>query len=191
MERRASSEAPPGQAEPGAAHTVLARVEVRWAEGETSALVLHATPDVLVLERVAGQAGLPDVGTRVVISGGSSSGAGRVAEHGRSGRFLVARGHRPLRAGARLKCSLPATLRGPGLATPALVEIVDLTSAGARVRGIDLAVGSQLMLAFTPPGKNDAVTVSAVVVHGARHSARPCIGVNFKLVAMPGGRGRA
>jgi hypothetical protein len=140
---------------------------------------------MLVLEAIDPQTVLPPLGTRIEIRG---VGVGRLAEHGRVGRFLVALGDRPVRRALRLKVSLPATLRGPALSAPQTVEIVDLTTSGARIRGIELPVGSQVTLDFTPPYRDDPVSVRASVAHGTHHAERPWIGVHFRLVALRGGR---
>jgi hypothetical protein len=68
------------------------------------------------------------------------------------------------------------------------VELADLTTGGARVRGLELPVGSQISLGFTPPGRTEPVTVRALVVHGTHGSKQPWIGIAFRLVAMRGGR---
>ena len=41
------------------------------------------------------------------------------------------------------------------------VEIMDLTTGGARVNGIELPVGSQVTLDFIPPGRTESVSVTA------------------------------
>jgi hypothetical protein len=68
------------------------------------------------------------------------------------------------------------------------VEIADLTTSGARVRGIELPIDSEVTLDFTPPGRDDLVSVRAVVVHGTHRARQPWVGVRFRLVAMRGGR---
>ena len=62
-----------------------------------------------------------------------------------------------------------------------------LTTGGARVRGIELPVGSQVTLEFTPPYRHEMVSVRAIVAHGTHRAERPWIGVIFRLVAMRGG----
>jgi hypothetical protein len=102
----------------------------------------------------------------------------------------VSVGERAVRSSVRLKVSLPATLRAPGQADGAaqMVEIVDLTTGGARVRGVELPVGTQVTLEFTPPYREEPVSVRGVVAHGTHDAARPWIGVLFRLVAIRGGR---
>jgi hypothetical protein len=88
----------------------------------------------------------------------------------------------------RLRVSLPGTLRCATLPQPLTVEIVDLTTGGCRVRGIELSVDSQVTLDFTPPGRDESVTVRALVAHATHGAAKPWIGVAFRLVALRGGR---
>jgi hypothetical protein len=68
------------------------------------------------------------------------------------------------------------------------VEIVDLTTSGARIRGVELRVGTHVTLGFTPPAREHPVNVRAVVAHGTHRGEHPWIGVLFRLVAMRGGR---
>ena len=151
---------------------------------------LRGSSDLLTEVRVSwdGERTLPALGTPVRIARPGETLTGRVAEHGRAGRFLVSLGDRPVRRATRLRVHLPATLRCSQRPEPLPVDIVDLTSAGARIRGIELGVGSEVTLCFTPPGREDAVTVRATVVHGTRGAVQPWIGVAFRLVAMRGGR---
>lgn len=171
------------------AHAVLAHTLVRWADGsESVAVLLHAARTMLVLESTTPDQPLPDLGTDVSVSWDAHTVTGRLAEHGRGGRFLVALGERPVRRAARLRVSLPATLRSAAAPEPQPVEIADLTTGGARVRGAELPVGSQVTLDFTPPGRTQPVTVRASVAHGTHNATRPWIGVTFRLVALRGGR---
>ena len=142
---------------------------------------------MLVLE-TAHDSNLPDPGTEVQVASAAQVSSGRMAEHGRSGRFLVSLGERPVRRSARLRVSLPATLRSPALDSPLLVELADLTTGGARIRGIELPVGTPVTLDFTPPSREDPVTVRAAVAHGTHNATRPWIGVTFRLVAIRGSR---
>jgi hypothetical protein len=93
-----------------------------------------------------------------------------------------------LRRSPRLRVSLPGTLRSAALSEAVPVEIADLTTSGARVRGLELPVGTQVTLQFTPPGRKDQVSVRALVVHATHRADRPWLGVRFKLVALRGGR---
>jgi hypothetical protein len=168
---------------------VLAQVRVTWEEGETLAAVVHSARGMLVLEAPEPRAILPGIGTPVQVNTGEVEPlSGRVAEHGRAGRFLVSVGERPVRRALRLKVSLPGTLRSPMLKAPETVEIVDLTTGGARVRGVELPVGSKVTLEFTPPYRDEPVSVRGVVAHGTHRGQQPWIGVLFRLVAIRGGR---
>jgi hypothetical protein len=171
------------------AHAVLSTANLRWATGaEGNALLLHVARTMLVLESTEPDVVLPPLGTDVHIVCGEQSYGGRLAEHGRAGRFLVSLGERPVRGSLRLRVSLPAMLRDPGSGEAKEVEIVDLTTGGARIRGLELPVGSQVTLDFTPPGGTQPVAVRAVVAHGTHGAKQPWIGVRFRLVAIRGGR---
>ena len=156
----------------------------------TTAAVVHYARGMLVLEATRPGVQLPCIGTAVQVNDGTDQLMGRLAEHGRGGRFLVALGDRPVRRSLRLKVSLPGTLRSPALPSPASVEVevVDLNTGGARIRGVELAVGTYVTLDFTPPYRREPVSVRALVAHGTHQAERPWIGVVFKLVAMRGGR---
>src|SRR5437868_1755338 len=180
----------------GPAHAVLAEVTCTWvgstADGPppepTTAVMLHASRDMLVLEAADPRRPLPPVGTLVHVRGEIVKHTGRLAEHGRRGRFLVSLGSRPVRRAIRLRVSLPGILRCSVLPEPLQVEIVDLTTAGARVRGVELPVDSQVALDFTPPGRDQSVTVRALVAHATHGADQPWVGLIFRLVALRGGR---
>jgi hypothetical protein len=175
---------------------VLAEVTCTWgddeaspgASGRTTALLVHMGREMLVLEASDPRQALPPLGSRIRVIGEAEPIDGRLAEHGRAGRFLVSVGDRPVRRALRLRVSLPGTLRTAALPESVEVEIVDLTTGGARIRGIELSVGSQVTLGFTPPGRTDPVSVRATVAHGTHRAQQPWIGVRFRLVAMRGGR---
>ena len=173
----------------GPVHAVLAEVSCRWLDSDpVTAVILHSASDMLVLEAADPRQVLPSLGTVVHVSGEALKVTGRLAEHGRAGRFLVCLGSRPVRRATRMRVSLPGTLRCPSLAEPRQVEIADLTTAGARVRGVELPVNSQVALDFTPPGRDRSVTVRAVVAHATHGAGQPWIGLIFRLVALRGGR---
>jgi hypothetical protein len=177
-------------------NAVLAQVTCIWpadtdapsTQRRILAAVIHAGHGMLVLEATDPQVVLPPLGTRLEIHDETQRLNGRLAEHGRAGRFLVALGDRPVRRALRLKVSVPAMLRSPALSAPQTVEIVDLTTGGARIRGVELPVGTQATLDFTPPYRDDPVSVRAAVAHGTHRAERPWIGVVFRLVALRGGR---
>ena len=87
-----------------------------------------------------------------------------------------------------MKVSLPGTVRSSEFEGARTVEIVDLTTGGARLRGLELPVGTQLTLGFTPPYRDQPVSVRAVVAHGTHRAAQPWVGIVFRLVALRGGR---
>jgi hypothetical protein len=172
------------------AHAVLAEVRCRWgdADDQTTAVIVHAARGMLILEANDPSYALPPLGTQLHVINETEELVGRLAEHGRGGRFLVALGSRPVRRAPRLRVSLPATLRGPNVEEPVSIEIVDLTTGGCRVRGVEFAVGTHVALDFTPPGRSQSVTVRAQVVHGTHRAERPWVGLAFRLVALRGGR---
>ncbi len=173
----------------GPVHAVLAEVTCQWLESQPmTAVILHAASDMLVLESADPRQPLPPLGTLVHVTGETLNVTGRLAEHGRAGRFLVCVGSRPVRRAIRMRVSLPGTLRCAFLPKPVLVEIADLTTAGARVRGVELPVNSQVALDFTPPGRDQPVTVRALVAHATHGASQPWIGLIFRLVALRGGR---
>jgi hypothetical protein len=156
--------------------------------GATTAAVVHSARGMLVLEATDPSATLPSVGTALHVDDGTDQVAGRIAEHGRGRRFLVSLGERPVRTSPRMKVSLPGTLRARELAEAQTVEIVDLNTSGARIRGVELDVGTHVTLDFTPPYRREPVSVRGVVAHGTHRAERPWIGIVFRLVALKGGR---
>jgi hypothetical protein len=174
---------------------VLAEVTCTWGDadeneerGGTTAAVVHSARGMLVLEATDPSVTLPSIGTALQIDDGTDQVTGRMAELGRGRRFLISLGERPVRTSLRMKVSLPGTLRSRTLSSPRTVEIVDLNTAGARIRGVELDVGTQVMLDFTPPYRREPVSVRGVVAHGTHRGERPWIGVVFRLVALQGGR---
>jgi hypothetical protein len=179
----------PAQPDLEPAHAVLAEVTCRWGVSEepATAVIVHAAREMLVLEATDPGQALPALGTEIQVLGASHDVTGRLAERGRAGRFLVSIGARPIRRALRWRVSLPGTMRCAVL-QPRRVEIVDLTTGGCRVRGVELPVGTQVTLDFTPPGRDQAVTVRATVAHGTHQAERPWVGLAFRLVALRGGR---
>ena len=72
-----------------------------------------------------------------------------------------------------MKVSLPGTLRSSALESIQTVEIVDLNTGGARIRGVELDVGTDVTLDFTPPYRGEPVSVRGVVAHGTHRAERP------------------
>ena len=172
-------------------HAVLAELECTWGEAPTDrtrAVVVHAGREMWILEATDARCALPSTGTEVQLHDASGARSGRIAEHGRNGRFLVSLGERAVRRAVRLRVSLPGTLRSAALDAPREVEIIDLTTAGCRIRGVELPVGTHVALDFTPPSREESVSVRAVVAHGTHRASEPWIGITFRLVALRGGR---
>ena len=169
---------------------VLTEVTVCWEGQKTgrTAFVIHAAPNMLVLDAGDASLPLPPDGSLVTVEGLRETMVGRIAERGRRGRFLVSLGDRPVRRVNRQRVSLPASLRSDHLGETRQVEIIDLTTGGARIRGVHLPIGSEVNLRFTPPGAEDTVTVRAGVVHASAAAQQPWIGLAFRLVLLRGGR---
>jgi hypothetical protein len=136
---------------------------VSWTTGATHARLVRMTPSVLLLEG-APPPEKPEIGTPVQVSipGMSRMVPARLATFAPDGRFLLALGKRPVRGAVRVKTDLPAALNVDGYKSCA--RVVDLSSSGARVRGAQLAVGSECELSFLPPGRQERVTLRCVVV---------------------------
>ena len=191
MDLRTATDRQAADTEP--AQAVLAEVTCTWshdmnAPEQATAVVVHAAQEMLVLEASNPRQALPALGTLVDVSGDIEPLTGRLAEVGRAGRFLISVGERPVRLALRLRVSLPGMLRCATLPEPRTVEIVDLTTGGARLRGVELPVDSHVTFEFTPPGRDEPVTVRALVAHSSENAEQPWIGVVFRLVAMRGGR---
>src|SRR5690349_2171179 len=99
-------------------HAVLAELECRWGDTppeSTRAVVVHAGRDMWILEASDPNFALPAMGTEVRLIDESGEQVGRLAEHGRGGRFLVSLGERAVRRVVRLRVSLPGVLRSSAL----------------------------------------------------------------------------
>jgi hypothetical protein len=106
----------------------------------------------------------------------------RLAAHGATGRFLVSIGDRAIRHSRRIPVDLPGVARAPQLPNPVDVRVVDLSTGGARVEGIELPVGSELELRFTPPGRPSQITVLGFVVRIFEIDDARSVGLAFRLV---------
>jgi len=106
----------------------------------------------------------------------------RLAAHGAAGRFLVSLGERAIRRSRRFPVHLVGFARAPHLAEPVEVRVLDLSSGGARVEGIELPVGSELELRFTPPGRPTPITVLGFVVRVIEIGYVSSVGLAFRLV---------
>jgi hypothetical protein len=107
---------------------------------------------------------------------------GRIAAHGVAGRYLVALGERPIRRSRRFPVDLPGTAGSAHLYGAVNVRITDLSTGGARVEGMDLPIGSDVELQFTPPGHTARLTVLGFVVRSISSADVPTVGVAFRLV---------
>lgn len=147
--------------------------------------VLGSTTNVLLVQAHDAGAGLPPLGTpiRLRLEWDRQVLHGRLAAHGVGGRFLVSIGERPIRRSRRFSVDLPAVARS-GQLSPAHAEvrIADLSTGGARVEGVQLPVGSDVELRFTPPGRPAPLTVLGFVVRNVDSADVPSVGVAFRLV---------
>ena len=98
------------------------------------------------------------------------------------GRFLVTIAERSIRPARRFSVNLTGIARSAQLPGPVKVRIIDLSTGGARVEGVQLPVGSDLELHFTPPGRRAPLTVLGFVVRIAEVAGLPTLGVAFRLV---------
>lgn len=144
--------------------------------------VLGSTAGVLLLEALD-LLTLPVLGTPIRLRSEWDRHAfhGRIAAHGVGARFLVSLGERAIRRSKRVTVDVPGVARSTGLPLPIEVRVMDLSAGGARVQGIDLPIGSELGLYFTPPHRTEPLTVSGFVVR-AIQGAQPSLGVAFRLV---------
>jgi hypothetical protein len=149
----------------------------------TRAQIIGSTDGVLLLQGPDGAA-LPTLGTpiRLRIEWDRQILTGRIAAHGVAGRYLVSLGERPIRRSRRFSVDLQGTARSAHLYGTIGVRIADLSTGGARVEGIDLPVGSDVELHFTPPGHSAPLTVLGFVVRAIDTAEKPTIGVAFRLV---------
>jgi hypothetical protein len=146
--------------------------------------VLGSTGNVLLLQALDPTVALPVLGTRVRlrVEWDRQLLNGRLAAHGVAGRFLVSVGERAIRTSRRFAVSLPGTAQSVHLYGTVEVRIADLSTGGARIEGIDLPVGSDLNLTFTPPGKSGPINVTGFVVRVIDGTDVPTLGVAFRLV---------
>ena len=106
----------------------------------------------------------------------------RLAAYGATGRFLVSIGERAIRRSRRFPVDLPGVARASQLPGPVEVRVVDLSTGGARVEGIELPVSSELELRFTPPGRPTPITVLGFVVRIVEIDDARSVGLAFRLV---------
>jgi hypothetical protein len=146
--------------------------------------VIGSTANVLLLQG-------PDTGTKIAPLGAPvrlrvdwdrQLLSCRLAAYGATGRFLVSIGERAIRRSRRFPVDLPGVARAPQLLGPVDVRVVDLSSGGARVEGVELPVGSELELRFTPPGRPTPITVLGFVVRVIGNPDVRSVGLAFRLV---------
>jgi hypothetical protein len=148
-----------------------------------SARVLGSTANVLLLEGTEGQH-LPPLGTlvRLKLQWDRETLTGRLAAHGVAGRFLVSVGERAIRRSRRFAVDVPGIARSAQLYGPVEVRVKDLSTGGASIEGLELPVGSEVELTFTPPGRKQPLTVLGFVVRNIDRAETPTLGVAFRLV---------
>jgi hypothetical protein len=146
--------------------------------------VIGSTGNVLLLQALDPAVALPVLGTlvRLKVDWDRQVLNGRLAAHGVAGRFLVSIGERAIRTSRRFAVSLPGTAQSIHLYGTVEVRIADLSTGGARVEGIDLPVGSDVNLTFTPPGRPAPINVTGFVVRAIGGTEVPTLGVAFRLV---------
>ena len=155
---------------------------VAWGKETKRARILHLTSSVLLLEgdKPAGQAMKPGALVRIGRPGRPPATPARVAADGQGARYLLALGLRAVRGLPRVKVDLPAIVGAPGLPGPVAARIVDISSSGARVRGVTLRPGSDCEVSFVPPGRRELVTARSVVVHQQTQRVPAEVGVAFR-----------
>jgi PilZ domain len=162
------------------------RVPVEADLGGTTirAEVLGSTANVLLLEGRGESPALPPLGTpiRLRLNWDRQVLNGRLAAHGVAGRFLVTIGERAIRRSRRFAVNLHGLARSAFLYGGVDVRIADLSTGGARVEGIDLPIGCEVELHFTPPGRPKPIDVLGFVVRRIENEEVPTVGVAFRLV---------
>ena len=149
-----------------------------------SAEVLGSTANVLLLQGPADGISLPPLGAPVKLRLNWDKQVlnGRLAAHGVAGRFLVTLGERAIRRSRRFTVDLPGRARSAHLYGDIEVRITDLSTGGARVEGMELPIGTEVNLRFTPPGRPEPIDVLGFVVRTIDHAELPTVGVAFRLV---------
>jgi hypothetical protein len=146
--------------------------------------VLGSTSNVLLLQGSEEAQAMPPLGTpvRLRVEWDRRTLSGRVAAHGVSGRFLIALGERAIRRSRRFAVNVPGVARSAHLLEAVEVRVKDLSTGGARIEGIDLPIGSDVGLLFTPPGRREPINVLGFVVRAIQGGDEPTIGVAFRMV---------
>jgi len=159
-------------------------VQADWGGTTVSAEVLGSTANVLLLQGPPDGTTLPALGTpiRLRLDWDRQVLNCRLAAHGVAGRFLVTVGERAIRRSRRFPVNLTGFARSSQLHSGVEVRITDLSTGGARVQGIDLPVGSEVDLRFTPPGRATPIDVRGFIVRRIERTDVPTVGVAFRLV---------
>lgn len=148
------------------------------------AAILGSTSGVLLVQGHLPRESQPPLGTpvRLRLEWDRQHLSGRLAAHGVGGRFLVALGERPIRRSRRFNVDLAASLRSGHLAGGVQqARVRDLSSGGARVEGIQLPIGADVELHFTPPDRSEPIAVLGFVVRLVERDGVKSIGVAFRL----------
>jgi len=149
----------------------------------SNAEVLGSTENVLLLQGSDAMS-LPPLGTpiRLQVEWDRQALMGRIAAHGVAGRFLVTIGERAIRRSRRFPVDLPGIARSAHWQGGLDVRVTDLSAGGARVEGINLPIGSDVDLQFTPPRKSVPIDVRGFIVRAIEGAGLPTVGVAFRLV---------
>src|SRR5579872_3828567 len=141
-------------------------VEVELGGMIFQAEVLGSTAHVLLVQSLSETKPLPALGTLVRLKPAWDRQIvlGRLAALGTEGRFLVSLGARSIRNSRRIPVSLMGIARSNHLDSGIVVHLTDLSTGGARVQNLDLPIGSEVLLQFTPPNSSDPIDVSGFVV---------------------------
>ncbi len=162
------------------------RVSVLWGpDHEVPSTVVRSTLHVALLEAKQMPEGLRQLGVliRLESPGDPAPLPARLAALGKGGRYLVSLGYRPIRRSPRTSVDLPTLVKSPALDGVVLARIVNLSETGARVQGVQLPIGEEVDLSFTPPegngGETDRMTVRGQVVRHIVDAENVEIGVHF------------
>jgi PilZ domain-containing protein len=145
--------------------------------------IIGSTRNVLLLQGHPGMP-LPALGTtiRLRVEWDRQNLSGRIAAHGVGGRYLVSIGERAIRRSRRFAVDVSGLVRSAHVDGTVEVRVRDLSAGGARIEGIDLPVGSDVNLHFTPPGRSAPLDVLGFVVRLIDTAEVPTVGVAFRLV---------
>src|SRR6266536_243620 len=139
----------------------------------SNAEVLGSTENVLLLQGSDAMS-LPPLGTpiRLQVEWDRQALMGRIAAHGVARRFLVTIGERAIRRSRRFPVDLPGIARSAHWQGGLDVRVTDLSAGGARVEGINLPIGSDVDLQFSPPRKSVPIDVRGFIVRSIDGAGR-------------------